>query len=216
MEELNNNNLSLGIDLGITSVGWSVVDLKNNTIVTKGVYSFVEGKDAKERRDLRGKRRRGKRKNHRIERIYQLLENKKIYEKNTIDSDLLETRNRAIKERVSLQDIVNIICYFARHRGYIPFEDETRKSEIVDALRNDGYIACEIQKKIYSLNERYRGNEYLMQHSDYVKELNIMLEKQKEYYLQIDDDFISKITDIINSKRKFWEGPGGPKRKSAN
>lgn len=211
MEELNNNNLSLGIDLGITSVGWSVVDLKNNTIVTKGVYSFVEGKDAKERRDLRGKRRRGKRKNHRIERIYQLLENKKIYEKNTIDSNLLETRNRAIKERVSLQDIVNIICYFARHRGYIPFEDETRKSEIVDALRNDGYIACEIQKKIYSLNERYRGNEYLMQHSDYVKELNIMLEKQKEYYLQIDDDFISKITDIINSKRKFWEGPGGPR-----
>lgn len=217
MERINKNNLSIGLDLGIASVGWSIVDLTENTIIDKGVYLFSEAEKAEDRRNHRGIRRRKKRKLHRIERIYQVLESKNIFLKNTISSNLLDIRNRAIKEKVDFQDIINIICYFARHRGYIPFKDEDeRKSELVDELRDKGYIACEIQREIYSLNEKYRGDEYLIQHSDYVKELEMMLAKQKEYNPVIDDEFISNIINIINSKRKFWEGPGGPRENQLN
>ena len=217
MENCRKNELSIGIDLGIASVGWSIVDLTENKIIDKGVYLFLEGKKADERRNSRGVRRRKKRKLHRIERIYQVLERKNIFLKNTVENNLLNIRNKAIKERVEMQDIVNIICYFARHRGYIPFKDEDeRKSEVVDELREKGLLACEIQREIYSLNEKYRGDEYLIQHTDYVKELNIMLKEQSKYYTEIDEEFIKDINEIINSKRKFWEGPGGPRENQLN
>lgn len=212
-----NDEISIGIDLGIASVGWSVVNLTQNKIIDKGVYLFTEAKNAEERRNNRGVRRRKKRKLHRIERIYQVLENKNIYLRNTIDTKLLDTRIKALKEKVEMQDIVNIICYFARHRGYIPFKDEDeRKSEIVDKLRDEGLIACEMQKEIYNLNEKYRGDEYLIQHSDYVKELELMFKEQSNYYSEIDSDFAKNIIEIINSKRKFWEGPGGPRENQLN
>ena len=43
-----------------------------------------------------------------------------------------------------------------------------------------------------------------------------MLEKQREFYLEIDEEFENEIINIINSKRKFWEGPGGPRENQLN
>jgi CRISPR-associated endonuclease Csn1 len=213
----NNGNISFGIDLGIASIGWSVLDLDNNIIKDKGIYLFTEAEKAENRRILRGTRRRKKRKKHREERIYEILKRKNIYLKNTVDSNLLEVRLKSLKEKIEMQDIINIIFYFSRHRGYIPFKDEDeRKSEIVDELRNENYLACEIQNEIYKNNKQYRGDEYLMQHSDYMKELHEMLEEQSKYYSEIDEEFIQDIEDIINSKRKFWEGPGGPRENQLN
>lgn len=137
--------------------------------------------------------------------------------RNKLDNNLLETRNKATKEKVEMQDIINIICYFARHRGYIPYrEDDEITSEIVDELRNKGYLACQIQSEIYNLNNKYRGVEYLILHTDYLKELDVMLNVQSKYYSEIDEQFINNIKEIINSKRKFWEGPGGPRENQLN
>lgn len=54
------NELSIGIDLGIASVGWSVVDLTDNKVLDKGVYLFSEAEKAEERRNKRSGRRRKK------------------------------------------------------------------------------------------------------------------------------------------------------------
>lgn len=207
-----NYNLSFGIDLGIASVGWSVVDLKENKIIDKGVYLFSQADSAEARRISRSSRRRKRRKLHRIERLYRVLEENDIYLKNEVSQNLLELRNKGIHEKIDMQDIVNIIFYFARHRGYIPFKDEDeRKSEIVDELRSENLLACEIQKRIYDHYNEYRGDEYLIQHEDYIKELDVLLKEQRKYYSEIDNKFIEDIKEIINSKRKFWEGPGGPR-----
>ena len=208
-------NISFGIDLGIASLGWSIVNLENNKIIDKGVYLFSEAKTAEDRRICRGVQRRKKRKIHRIERIYQILRNKNIFLENTIEDNLLESRIKGIKEKIEMQSIINIIFYFARHRGYIPFKDEDeRKSEIVDKLREKNNFACEIQKEIYKNYGQYRGDEFLIQNSDYIKELDKMLREQSKYYLEIDEDFIKDIKEVITSKRKFWEGPRWSKRKS--
>ena len=212
-----NYDLSFGIDLGIASVGWSVFNLKENKILDKGVYLYSEAEKSEDRRISRGVRRRKNRKLHRIERLNILFNANGIVVKNTYDSNLLEKRLLGIKEKITMQDIVNIIMYFARHRGYIPFKDEDeRKSEIVDELRKQGLLACQIQEQIFNGNSKYRGDEYLIQHSDYVKELKTMLYEQKKYYQEINEEFINDVIEIINSKRRFWEGPGGPRENQLN
>ena len=47
-----NNELSYGIDLGIASVGWSVLNLEENKIIDKGVYKFLEAEKAEDRRTI--------------------------------------------------------------------------------------------------------------------------------------------------------------------
>lgn len=95
-----NYDLSLGIDLGIASVGWSVFNLKENEILDKGVYLFSEAEKAEDRRVSRGVRRRKKRKLHRIERLNILFNINGIVAKNTYDSNLLEKRLLGINENM--------------------------------------------------------------------------------------------------------------------
>ena len=73
-----------------------------------------------------------------------------------------------------------------------------------------------MQKKIYENYGKYRGDEFLIQNSDYIKELDKILEEQSKYYLEIDSSFINDVKKIITSKRKFWEGPGGPREDQLN
>ena len=81
-------------------------------------------------------------------------------------------------------------------------------------MREKNLVACEIQKEIYENYGRYRGDEFLIQNSEYIEELDKMLAEQSKYYMELDENFIKEIKEVITSKRKFWEGPRGSKRKS--
>ena len=72
--------LVLGIDIGITSVGWGIIDIETNDIVDAGVRIFSEGTAANnlERRTKRGSRRLIRRKQLR------LLDMRKFLLKNNI------------------------------------------------------------------------------------------------------------------------------------
>ena len=84
-----------------------------------------------------------KRKHHRVERIYELLESRNICFNNISDSNLLEKRLNGLNSKIEMQDIVNIIFYFARHRGYIPYkDDDERTCELVDKLRAHDEISA--------------------------------------------------------------------------
>ena len=80
-----NMGYRIGLDIGITSVGWSVIEDDSNgnpiRIIDLGSRIFdaaEKPKDgsplAKERRDARGLRRRLRRKKYRVERTKRLLE----------------------------------------------------------------------------------------------------------------------------------------------
>jgi CRISPR-associated endonuclease Csn1 len=214
-EKINKNeNISIGIDLGVADIGWSVIDLAKKEVIDRGVSFFSQAEKAVDRRNFRNIRRRIKRKNHRIERLYKLFQANNIYYENTIDSKLLEKRIRAIKsgEKLEMQDIINIIIYFARHRGYIPFGDEERVNEFVTELRDKGYMPCEIQKELLNTYGQYRGAAYTITHKDYIQELKTLFGNQKRYYPQVlTDNFLNDVIQILDSKRQFWEGPGAPR-----
>lgn len=68
--------LVLGLDIGVTSVGFGVVDIENNVFVDYGVRLFKEGtaQNNLDRRTRRGSRRLIRRRANRIEDMKKLLE----------------------------------------------------------------------------------------------------------------------------------------------
>ena len=51
------DQFTLGMDIGITSIGWSVIDTKTNHLVDLGVHLFEEAKPAADARNNRQARR---------------------------------------------------------------------------------------------------------------------------------------------------------------
>ncbi len=205
-----NNDLIFGIDLGVGSVGWAVIK-KNGEIIDKGVYKFTQANSAADRRMSRSTRRRLHRRRYRLERIKLLLEKSGLPCEKTTDSYLLERRINSLDKKVELQDITNIIYYYTLHRGYIPFNKDDRESELVTRLKEEYEYPCMIQRELIKINNKYRSTENPILHKDFEKELIEILNTQSKYYNQISDDFINNVLNIINTKRKFWEGPGAPR-----
>ena len=67
-------NLTLGLDIGIASVGYGIID-ENYNVIASDVRLFSEGKPAENliRRTMRGTRRRLRRTHHRLQRMKELL-----------------------------------------------------------------------------------------------------------------------------------------------
>ena len=145
---------SIGLDLGINNVGWAVYDLISQEIIDKGVVRYKESSDAQDRRGIRGSRRLNKRRHHRVERLAVFLNSISFNTKRTYEVDLLEKRILGLSEKLSEQEITNIIYYFAIHRGYIPFDDEKTDREVYDCKENE--YPCQYIKEFYS--DIYIGN----------------------------------------------------------
>ena len=109
---INKKEYNIGLDIGTTSVGWSVVEANNQKIMRKGnkqlwgVRLFEEANTASERRNYRSARRRYNRRKERIKLLreifadeinkvdrnfYQKLEETKFDEKDTINKTILLT-----------------------------------------------------------------------------------------------------------------------------
>lgn len=204
------DNLIFGIDLGVGSIGWAVMD-NDKKIIDKGVYKFTQANSAQDRRTARCTRRRSHRRKYRLERMQILLEKNNMPSKKNTDSELLDKRIKALNEKIELNDITNIIYYFTLHRGYIPTKKEDRESELIINLKEKYEYPCLIQKELLKINNKYRSTENPILHKDFEKELLEILNVQSKYYNNINENFINNVIDIINTKRKFWEGPGAPR-----
>ncbi len=115
---------TIGLDIGVGSVGWAILDNEKNELIKYGVRKFTSTEGAKERREHRNVRRRYKRRENRVKDLRKVLVEINFPEENIIDPKLIEKRVLGQREKISKQDITNILHYFMLHRGYIPFGDE--------------------------------------------------------------------------------------------
>lgn len=196
------NKYVVGIDLGINNVGWSIVYSENKKIEKCGVRLFSESSNAQERRSARSVRRRKKRKHNRIRDILSLFKEISFPDKNTIDSELLKKRVLGLSQKLEKEDIVNISCYFASHRGYIPFGDEDRV-----LIELDGLYPCEYYQNLLDKDGKYRALEQVVDNNDLMREFNAIIACQSSFYPEL-INIKDRLVDIIVRKRKFWEGPG--------
>jgi len=209
----------LGLDIGIVSVGWSVVDLESGKIVDCGSRIFQEGNSTEnlKRRTTRGKRRLIRRKANRISDAKKLLAKKGMTVHNSLVNPY-EARIKGLNDKLSNDEFVSAYLHIVKRRGS-SFEtvedDETKKDESDKTKavlsRNDAIIAtgkfpCQIQFERLKECGKARGKENNFRTIHYIKELEKILSNQG-----FDREFESKLLDLVRRKRKYYEGPGSQK-----
>ena len=140
-------NYRIGLDIGIASVGWSVI--LNNAldepchIVDMGVRIFEKSEDdqtgatlAMARRGARSQRRLIRRRKHRLDRVKHLLEEKGIivleaFEKRYHEvglPDVYKLRTEALDRKLSNDELAQVLIHIAKHRGF----KSNRKADAAD------------------------------------------------------------------------------------
>lgn len=208
----------LGLDIGITSVGYGIIDIDDNRIVDYGVRLFKEGTAAENeiRRNKRGGRRLKSRRTTRKEDMRRLLESNNIIDSTFKNlSNPYDIRIKGLKEKLNNEELATAIFHVLKHRGSsldIVEEDETKNKELGatkavlqenDHLLKEGYYICQIQKKRLDETGSIRGNANNFRTKDYVNEMNKILSNQ-----DLSEKLKEQIIAIIKRRRHYSDGPG--------
>lgn len=223
---------SLGLDIGIASIGWGIINLdeENNLthIVDTGVV-VVESMEDKsgnlknvDRRDARGIRRTLRRRKNRVQSIKTLiLENfsfNKIEDIYTNKDNVYELKVKGLKEGLTEQELAIVLIHYAKHRGF-----KSNRKE--DTSAEDGVVLKAIEK-----NQERKGNRYISElilselngvdkvknsgeykysflRKDYKEEIEKLLDIQIQNN-NITEEFKNAYLEIWASQRDFSEGPG--------
>lgn len=139
-----NNNYALGLDIGITSIGWSIIDIGNDTLTEMGVHLFDEATAASESRLNRSARRTIRRRKWRKQQLknafveFGLISKEEMNQKDYLsftvnrpkDETVYHLRLRALNEKVSLRELLLSLYNICGTRGHFLMEniDFTRDS----------------------------------------------------------------------------------------
>src|SRR5579875_912453 len=141
----------LGLDIGITSVGWAVLALEQDESMLRpfriqdlGVRIFDKAEDSKTgaslalpRREARTARRRLRRRRHRISRVKRLLESQglisaeqieRLYAQQAPSPDVYRLRVAALDKALTTEELARVLIHIAHRRGF----QSNRKSELKD------------------------------------------------------------------------------------
>lgn len=146
---MSTKNYILGLDIGTTSIGWALVDFKNEVIIDRGVRIFTVAENPKDgsslaapRREKRTSRRTIRRRAGRMKAVRQLLIDNKIItendlkamypvetKKNKID-DPWELRYRGLSEKLDNREWARVLIHIAKRRGYPGYVDEKQENQL--------------------------------------------------------------------------------------
>ena len=209
----------LGLDLGITSIGWALVDvgkdIAKNKIIDSGVRIFTiaeHPKDGKSlalpRREARSARRTTKRKAQKLRAIKRLLIKNKIISQEGFDTlfignegqkDVWDLRREALYRELNNKELSRIMIHLAKHRGYF----SNRKSEKPDKSDKEATAVLggiEKNKDVLSSKKYLTIGEYISTKSKKRngkdKDGKLNYENSVERYMLIDE------INIIFSKQK--------------
>jgi CRISPR-associated endonuclease Csn1 len=129
-----NEDIVFGIDVGIASCGWAVVDVKNETILAMGSRCFEAPEDPQKktlnnagRRTKRGMRRVTSRRAGRMNSVRQVIKEAGLVESPTHEyfqslgsnaPDPWEIRALAVEEAVTPEEAAIALIHIAKHRGF--------------------------------------------------------------------------------------------------
>ncbi|MBW4258562.1 type II CRISPR RNA-guided endonuclease Cas9 [Methanobacterium sp. YSL] len=209
--------LILGLDIGITSVGWGIIN-EQNQIIKAGVRLFEEAdsENNKKRRSFRGQRRLKNRKKLRILDMRQLLFKHGYIP--TIDYiptvDPYQSRLKGLTEKLSKDELASALIQFSKRRGSnLETVEESKNEESPKFIlqKHDNLLVKDkhvVHLQIDARNQfgAIRGHENVYRTNQYESEIKQILASQ-----QVSEDFIKSVLSIIRRRRHFSEGPGSLK-----
>lgn len=156
---------TLGLDIGITSVGWAVLNNEDERIEDLGVRTFQGAENPKDgsslntpRRMARGLRRRLRRRSHRMKRLLHLFERRGLvtevrsadfFARNFILTPY-DLRAAALERLVSADEWIRIIYHVTKHRGFKSNrKSETASGEGGEILKNIERNQAELEAQGY-------------------------------------------------------------------
>ena len=198
----------LGLDVGITSIGFCVVNKTTDIIETMGVHIFDAAEHPKDgaslalpRREARGLRRVIRRRNMRKEALLKLLESYSIADTDKIkDHHTLtpwELRKDGLHRKLSDIELARVLYHIAKHRGFKSNRKEIAKSK-------DEEEGGKLKKGIGELQERFKNSR--------METIGAYLSSQKEkkrntegnYSHTVTREMIEEeITKLFSRQRQF-------------
>ena len=130
----SNEDIVFGLDVGIASCGWAVIDTKKESILAMGSRCFEPPEDPQkktlyneQRRTKRGMRRVISRRSGRMNSVRQVIQDAGLVESPTHEyfqslgknlPDPWETRAIAIEEVITPEEAAVALIHVAKHRGF--------------------------------------------------------------------------------------------------
>lgn len=251
----NSFSYRIGIDVGIASTGWAVIQVNSEDepihIIDMGARVFPKAEVpktgeslTKKRREARCSRRRLSRRKHRVIRVKYLLEKEAVIDVEKFEEkyhkpglpNVYELRVRALDEKISEEDMAQILLFIVKHRGF----KSTRKAgnnkdedgKVLAAVKENkkifesgGYRTvgemiykdelfhtdCPWDCSIKLLTPRNTSGNYsrTILREDLVDEVKMIFEAQRQYGNKCAAKEIEdEYLNILTSQRSFDEGPG--------
>lgn len=212
--------LVLGLDIGITSVGYGIIDLDSNSFVDYGIRLFKEAEKEgtaetnKKRRGFRGARRLKRRRTTRLNDMKKLLHASLTFSDDSLTSyDPYLLRIKGLTQKLTDEELAVALLHITKHRGSsLEVADEADSNdngvtkEILAGNRRllaDGHYVCEIQYQRKEETGKIRGHSNNFFTDDYLKEAEQILSHQS-----LDEQTNKNILSIIARKRAYYDGPG--------
>ena len=199
------SKLVLGLDIGVASVGYGLVDKDNGEIIDKGVRLFSEADPTTnlDRRGFRHIRRSIRRKEFRLYRTRRILLKMGLI--NKIDFQPLNNpyliRSKGQKEKLNNSELATAILHLMKRNGY--------RYDIADDEEESGtkkikqQYLCDHQLNIFETTGQVRGTDNKYHFSLYQKEFIDLLKKQN-----VQEPYYSQLIEVFTKRRHYSEGPG--------
>lgn len=208
----------LGLDVGIKSVGWCVLECDENgepiqiNALNSRIFDAAEQPKtgaslAEPRRNARGLRRRIRRKSFRLERIRKLFSENGIELFETQDDliclkdeyknlDVVKLRSDALDKKLTEVEFVRVLYSLARHRGFKSNKREGAKDS------DEGKLLGSIRKSEEEMREsgmRTRGEQL---YKKYLMEGKPVHNKGGDYSMCVSRDILVKEIELLFEKQK--------------
>jgi CRISPR-associated endonuclease Csn1 len=212
----------LGLDIGISSVGWAVVEydkettknnnLSNNKIIDSGVRIFTRAENPKTgeslalpRREARSARRTIKRKAKRLKAIKNLFINyldistDDLFSESNIynqakQRDVWQLRDKALVRLLTDKELARVLTHIAKRRGY----KSNRKAEESGSTEGKKVLTAIENNKQYLVKHQTIG-QYLYQEN---KDSHIRRNKKDDYKNSISRELLKDEIKIILQKQQ--------------
>lgn len=169
---------AIGLDIGITSVGWAVLGLDENErpcgIIDLGSRIFDAAENPKNgaslalpRREARSQRRRLRRHRHRNERIRNLIVSSGLLNQEQLDrlfdghlEDIYRLRVRALDEKMNAEEFARILIHLSQRRGFRSNRKEgtsAQEGQLLKAVNEN--VRCMEEKGYRTVGEMFLRDE---------------------------------------------------------